>query len=282
MKKKIRFSNVASKTGLWIITIIITLIIVFPIFWIAMCSITPYNDLFNIPIKYIPDNPSLENFQNLFSAMDVGKMAGTTLLLALFTIICCELIAFFAAYGFARYNFPGKKVAYNFLYYSQILPLIIILIPLTSIYRTLHLFDTYLGLVLLYTSAFLPFTTVTMISYIDQIPYSIEEAASVDGANLFNRITRIMFPLTRPCLATMAMILFVWASNEFLIPLLFTTNDVVPLSVGITMIPRVDIYQVPWDMISALATLILIPIIIFVLIFKRNIMEGLTAGGVKQ
>ncbi|MBQ6856023.1 MAG: hypothetical protein IJO13_02855, partial [Lachnospiraceae bacterium] len=75
MKKKIRFSNVASKTGLWIITIMIALIIVFPIFWIAMCSITPYNDLFNIPIKYIPDNPSLENFQNLFSAMDVGKMA---------------------------------------------------------------------------------------------------------------------------------------------------------------------------------------------------------------
>lgn len=275
-------SKILSKIFLWIITIIVFLVIVFPLFWIAMSSLTPYQDLFSLPIRYLPENPSLINYQTLFDSMDVGKMAITTIFLAILTIIVTLVIAFLAAYGFARYNFPGKKIAYNFFYYSQILPLIIILIPLTSIFRTLHLFDTIVGLVLLYTCSFLPFTTVTLINYIDQIPYSIEEAASVDGANLLNRIARIMFPLVRPAIATMAMILFIWSTNEFLIPLLFTTNDVTTLSLGITLIPRIDPYQIPWDLISTMATIMITPIIIFVLIFKKNIMEGLTAGGVKQ
>lgn len=278
----VKTSRLISKISLWTLTILVFLVITFPIFWIAISSITSYDELFSLPIRYFPQNPTLENYEILLKSMDVGRMASTTIILALLTIVCCTFIAFLAAYGFARYNFPGKKIAYNFLFYSQVLPLIMILVPLTTIFRSLHLFDTIGGMLLLYTSAFLPFTTVTLINYIDQIPFSIEEAALVDGANLIKRVWMILFPLVRPALATMAMILFIWSANEFLIPLLFTTNKVVTLSVGITIIPRMDPYQIPWDLMSALATIILIPIITFVLIFKNNIMDGLTAGGVKQ
>lgn len=267
---------------LWGTTGILALVILFPVFWIFTSSITEKELLFTTPVTYFPANPTLGNYISLFREVDVGGLAWNTFVVALCSIIGSLLVSILAAYAFVRFSVKGMRLVYSLLVFSAMLPVIMTLIPMFQTYRTLGLHDTHLGLVLLYVSGFIPFTTMSFVTFIRQIPYSLEEAAAVDGANIRVRIFGILFPLMKPAIATMAIINFINAMNEFMIPLVFTNRKATPLSVGLTLIPRINQYNVPWEKISALATLILIPIILFVVIFEKHIIEGLTAGSVKQ
>lgn len=267
---------------IWIVTIMAAFVILFPVLWIFSSSITEKELLFTTPVRYFPEHPTLQNYRDLFYDIDVTGLAANTLIVAIFTIIGSILVSVLAAYSFARFKFKGAQVAYSLLIFSAMLPVIMTLIPMFEIYRELHLHDTHLGLIILYVSGFIPFTTMTFVNFIQQIPYSLEEAAAVDGANVSVRIFKILMPLMKPAIATMAIINFINTMNEFMIPLVYTNIKAVPLSVGLTLIPRINQYNVPWEKISALATVMLIPIVLFVVLFEKNIIDGLTAGGVKQ
>ena len=264
------------------VTVVLAFLILFPVFWIFTSSITEKELLFTTPVTYFPDSPTLQNYISLFREVDVGGLALNTLIVAVLAIIGSLTVSLLAAYAFARFKFRGASTAYSLLVFSAMLPVIMTLIPMFQTYRTLHLHDTHLGLVILYVSGFIPFTTMSFVTFIQQIPYSLEEAAAVDGANIRIRIFKVLFPLMRPAIATMAIINFINSMNEFMIPLVFTNVKATPLSVGLTLIPRINQYNVPWEKISALASLMLVPIIIFVVFFEKHIIDGLTAGSVKQ
>jgi ABC-type glycerol-3-phosphate transport system permease component len=212
----------------------------------------------------------------------VTAMAFNTMFIAVTSIVLTILISLFAGYGFARVKFKGSALLFNMLTFSAMLPIIIALVPLSGMLLKVRLNNTVIGLSLLYTSSFIPFTTLTFVNFIKDIPLSIEEAAKVDGAGVLRIIFRILFPLMRPVVATMAIIIFIWCLNEYLTPLIFAGEKTATLSVGLTMIPRKNEYAVPWEKISAMSTVIMIPILLFVTIFQRHIMEGLAAGSVKQ
>ena len=267
---------------IWGVTVVLAFLILFPVFWIFTSSITEKELLFTTPVTYFPDSPTLQNYISLFREVDVGGLALNTLIVAVLAIIGSLKVSLLAAYAFARFKFRGASTAYSLLVFSAMLPVIMTLIPMFQTYRTLHLHDTHLGLVILYVSGFIPFTTMSFVTFIQQIPYSLEEAAAVDGANIRIRIFKVLFPLMRPAIATMAIINFINSMNEFMIPLVFTNVKATPLSVGLTLIPRINQYNVPWEKISALASLMLVPIIIFVVFFEKHIIDGLTAGSVKQ
>jgi len=267
---------------IWIITIVLSFVILSPVFWIFTSSITEKEMLFTTPVTYFPQNPTLQNYVTLFQEVDVSGLALNTLIAAVFAITGTIIISVFAAYSFARFQFRGTQTAYTLLVFSAMLPVVMTLIPMFQTYKFLHLHDTHLGLVILYISGFIPFTTMSFVTFIQQIPYSLEEAAAVDGANVITRIFKILFPIMKPAISTMAIINFINTMNEFMIPLVFTNMKATPLSVGITLIPRVNQYNVPWEKISALATIMMIPIILFVILFEKHIIDGLTAGSVKQ
>lgn len=267
---------------IWLLTILVGLVIFLPVLWIITSSITQKELIFTTPVTYFPQNPTLENYISLFREVDVWGLAKNTFIIALISIVGSIIVSMLAAYSFSRFKFRGLNIAYSALVFSAMLPIVMTLIPIFEIYKKLGLIDTHLGIGILYTSNFIPFTMMTFVSFINQIPYELEEAAEVDGANTVVKIFVILFPLIKPAIATMAIINFINTMNEFMIPLVFTNLKAIPLSVGISLIPRIDQYNVPWEKISALATIMLIPIVLFVVIFEKNIMEGLTAGGVKQ
>lgn len=269
--------------GIWGMTLIFSIIVLFPVYWIFLSAITPKDMLFTRPINYIPIAPTLENYRTLFASVDVLGQASNTLTMAFFTIILTLLFSVLAAYAFARYVFPGKTITYLYLIFSAMLPVIVTIIPLFQLFRSMNLTNTVTGLIIINTSTFIPFTMMTLTNFIQTIPVSIEDAADVDGAGVLTKIFVVLLPLLKPALATMAIIIFVWCMNEFMVALVFTTNiNSMPLSVGITMIPRIDQFNIPWEMISALATLMLLPIILFVMVFERNIMDGLITGSIKE
>jgi ABC-type glycerol-3-phosphate transport system permease component len=169
----------------------------------------------------------------------------------------------------------------GFLIASAMLPATSTVVPLFQFFRTLHLTDTFGGIVILYTSSFVPFTTLIFTTFFQQIPQQLEEAAFIDGAGLGRTLVSVIMPVMKPAIATMAIIIFILSMNEFLLPLIFATQKLKTLSLGITEIPRMSQYHTPWDEMSALGTLMLLPIVIFVIAFEKNIMQGLMAGSVK-
>jgi ABC-type glycerol-3-phosphate transport system permease component len=267
---------------LWIAVVIVAFIILFPVLWIFSSSVTAADFLFTSPVQYFPKDPTLDNYRSLFGSMNINTMIFNTLIIAGINIVLTILISFFAGYGFARVRFRGNALLFSMLTFSAMLPVIISLVPLARIMIAVRLNNTLIGLSLLYTSSFIPFTTLTFVNFIKDIPVSIEESAKVDGAGILRIMFRILFPLMRPVFATMAIIIFIWSLNEFITPLIFGGENTTTLSVGLSMVPRANEYTVPWEKISALSTIIMIPIIFFVTVFQRHIMEGLLAGSVKQ
>lgn len=266
----------------WFLTCVIGIIILFPTYWIFLSSITPREMLFTSPINYIPLKPTLGNYFDLFRTCDIGKMAWQTMVITATSLVFSILFGLTAAYAFTRYRFKGGNIALLFILFSAMLPMTSTIIPMFQFFRNLKLVDTFTGLVILYTSSLIPFTTLAFMNFLNQIPKSLEEAAEVDGAGTFRKIFLILLPVLKPAIATMAIINFISCMNEFIVPLIFSLRKIQTLSVGITMIPRVSQYYVPWEKISSMATLILLPIVVFVIIFEKNIMEGIMAGSIKQ
>ena len=126
-----------------------------------------------------------------------------------------------------------------------------------------------------------PFTMLILGNFLSEIPVSMDEAAEIDGANMFQKLFYITLPLMKPAIATILIINFINCLNDLFTPLFFAQKIEV-LSVAITTIPRETSYSMPWDLISTVGCVILLPIVIFVLIFEKQIMEGVMAGGVKQ
>lgn len=266
----------------WFFTIIVLAIVLVPIYWIFISSITPATQLYSSPVKYWPDTVTLENYVEIFVKLDMLHMIGTTLLITFCSLCISIILSMFAAYVFAR-NTTSRLMNFLFatLLATTLIPAVVTTRPLYDLMNRLKLFDTIPGLILLYTSNLLPFSVLILCNCVKKLPASIEEAGEIDGCGLLAKLFYIVFPLMKPAIATVAIINFINCINDLFTPLFFS-NRIRVLSLGLTQIPRQSSYEVPWDLISAMGCCIVAPIIIFVLVFEENIMDGIVAGGVKE
>ena len=247
--------------GRWVLFAIVAFIILFPIYWIFISSITPSGELFKSPIDYLPDHPTLESYSFLIENVGLLEKIGNTVLIVGATLIIGTILCCMAAYGFARFTTKGISIAFAFVIATMLIPEIVTARPLYEFMRTVGLYDTHVGLIILYIS--------------------LEEAAAIDGANFIQRLFLVVLPLMRPAIATVCIINFITCLNNFFTPLYYS-NNIQVLSVSIVQLPlRDNMYGVPWDLVSAMGWIILLPIIIFVAVFEKQIMDGIMAGGVK-
>lgn len=264
----------------WTLTVLAALIILIPLYWIFVSSIKPSTELLTSPIQWIPRHVTLKSYRTLVETVGILPQIGNTLVITGVTLVISTAICILAAYAFERYSSKGLSMAYGLIVFSALIPGIVTARPLYDYLRALKLVDTYPGLILLYTSTLIPFTILILRNYLSSIPLDIEEAAEIDGAGHLQKLLFVTLPLMRPAVATVCIINFINCLNEFFIPLFFSQKIKV-LTIGISTLPRANAYDVPWDLLSAMGCVILAPIIIFVMIFEENIMDGIMAGGVK-
>lgn len=269
------------EAGKWLLCAIVAFFILFPVYWIFISSITPPGELFKTPIDYLPDHPSLDSY--LFLIQNVGllsKIANTVIIVGA-TLVIGTVFCAMGAYAFARFKSKGISLAFAFIIATMLIPEVVTARPLYEFMQKVKLFDTYPGLIILYISAIIPFTVLILSNFAGEIPVSLEEAASIDGANFFQRLFLIVLPLMKPAIATVCIINFITCLNNFFTPLYYS-NNIQVLSVAIVQLPlRDNMYGVPWDLVSAMGWIILLPIILFVAVFEEQIMDGIMAGGVK-
>ncbi len=280
--KKYRVYRILSETVKWVVFAAISFIILFPIYWIFISSITPAGELFKSPIDYFPAHPTLDSYEFLIENVGLLSKIGNTTLIVGFTLIIGTVLCAMAAYGFARFKSRAINIAFGFVLATMLIPEVVTARPLYEFMQKIKLYDTYSGLIILYISSIIPFTVLILRNFVGEIPISLEEAASIDGADFVQRLFFIILPLMKPAIATVCIINFINCLNNFFTPLYYS-NGIQVLSVAIVQLPlRDNMYGVPWDLVSAMGWIILLPIIIFVAVFEQQIMDGIMAGGVKS
>jgi ABC-type glycerol-3-phosphate transport system permease component len=251
----------------------------FPFYWALVGSFTPEAQLFQEP-SLLPAHPILDHYRALFTERSFWLPIRNSLIVAGSTTALCVTLGAFCAYALARLQFPGKTALLGFILAVGMFPQISVVSPLYLLLRSLHLINTYPGLVLPYLTFAMPLTVWLMVGFFRQLPAELEEAAMVDGASRLRAFREVIVPLALPGIATTAILTFVYSWNEFLFALSFTLGperQTVPVAIALFR----GQYQIPWGQILAAAVIATAPVTLLVLAFQRRIVQGLTAGAVK-
>ena len=219
--------------GRWVLFAIVSFIILFPVYWIFISSITPSGELFKTPIDYLPDHPTLESYKFLIENVGLLSKVGNTVLIVGLTLVISTVLCAMAAYGFSRFTTKGINIAFAFIIATMLIPEVVTARPLYEFMQKVKLYDTYPGLILLYISTVIPFTVLILRNFVGEIPISLEEAAAIDGATFSQRLFTIVLPLMKPAIATVCIINFITCLNNFFTPL-FYSNGIQVLVVVVT------------------------------------------------
>ncbi|GIW22882.1 MAG: ABC transporter permease [Candidatus Sericytochromatia bacterium] len=265
-----------------IILIIASFISIFPVIWIFSTSFKYKSDVLKPSISIIPENPTLSNYTYVLT-MDnyiFWKWLINSVFIAIITTIIGLFLASTTAYAFSRFEFWGKKTLLFSFLLTQMFPGAILIVPLYNIVKNMSLLDTYIGLIIAYSTISLPFCVWMLKSFFDTIPKSLDEAAMVDGLNAFSTFWKIILPLSLPGLAVTAFFSFITAWNEFMFALTFmSSSNHYTLPVGLRTF--VFEFNTDWHYMAAGAVIVTLPVLFFFLIAQKFLISGLTTGGVK-
>lgn len=256
------------------------LFLLFPFYWTFLTSIKPYDELYGKVVTYWTNNPDFGAYEKLFtSTVDFFSAMKNSFIVALCTTVVTLTVATMAAYAFSRYIFPGRRVLMSIFLCNNMFPTVLILIPLYSIMRNLHLLYTPTSLVLAYTTFTIPFSVWLLIGFINDLPMSLEEAAMVDGCNRGQAFMKIVFPLLRPSIIATGVYIFMQSWNEYTFAMMFTNTATRTIPVALKSL--IGQLGVQWDLLTAGGILTIIPVCIMFFFAQKRLVEGLTAGAVK-
>ncbi len=262
---------------------VIVIAALFPVLWILSLSLKSADTVTDG--RLIPAKFSLDNYEGIFtgSGGDVfTKALFNSLGIAIIATLIAVTLAAMAAYAIARLNFPGKTVILTAALAIAMFPPISVVGPLYNLWRQLGLFDTWQGLIIPYMTFTLPLAIYTLSAFFREIPWELEQAAQVDGATPFQAFRKIIVPLAAPGVFTTAILVFIFAWNDFVFAISLTSTErAQTVPAAISSFTGASQFSAPTGSIAAAAVIVTIPIIIMVLIFQRRIVAGLTAGAVK-
>jgi len=235
--------------------------------------------------KFVPQDTTFDNYTTLFrGGLDSPLLRPliNSVGIALIATVIAVTLASFTAYAIARLDFPGKTVILAGALAIAMFPPISVVGPLFDMWRALGLYDTWLGLIIPYLTFALPLAIYTLVAFFREIPWELEQAAQVDGATPWQAFRKVILPLATPGVFTAAILVFIFAWNDFLFAITLTSSDSArTVPAALAFFTGESQFTAPTGNIAAAAVLVTIPIIIFVLIFQRRIVAGLTAGAVK-
>jgi len=262
-----------------IITLIFLLAWVFPIVWSVLNSLKTDQDVLAYPPKLI-FQPTLEAYRDvLFGSGSILPNLISSFVISIGTTIITMLMAVPAAYALARLRFRGKKFAGFYVLATQMLPPVGIIIPYFLILRNIGWIDTYQGIILIYLSFSLPFAIWLLVSYFEDIPREMEEAALLDRASRWQAFWHVVLPQARGAIAVTVIFVFLNSWNEFLFAVVLGGANVKLVTVA--MYNYINTEQTQWAQLSAAALLAMLPVIVLGLLAQKHIVKGLTAGAVK-
>jgi ABC-type glycerol-3-phosphate transport system permease component len=260
--------------------VVVVIVCLFPFIWMGLSSIKELKELYTIPPRWWPDNPTLGNYHKVFFESRIPRYFLNSMVIAAGSTGLALLLAIFAANGFARFRFKGSAFWQACILVGQLLPTAAIIVPLFITLRVLGLVNTYWGLILVYMIITLPLSVWMLTSYFRAIPIELEEAAIVDGASRIGILFRVTLPLSMPGIVAVLIYAFITTWNEFIFALCFATDSSVKtLPIGLAEFSTE--FNTDWAAVMAASMVMTIPIVFLFLAFQKLFVGGLTAGATK-
>ena len=251
-----------------------------PVLWILSLSLKPTSTVKDG--KLIPSSVTFDNYRGIFRGNFFSSALINSVGIGVTTTVIAVLVGAMAAYAVARLEFPGKRLLIGVVLLISMFPAISLVTPLFNIERRIGLFDTWPGLIIPYITFALPLAIYTLSAFFREIPWDLEKAAKMDGATPAQAFRKVIAPLAAPGIVTTAILVFIFAWNDLLLALSLTATDAaITAPVAIANFTGSSQFEEPTGSIAAGAMVITVPIIVFVLVFQRRIVAGLTSGAVK-
>jgi len=263
----------------WVIIISFVFYAVFPFLWLVLASLKTNAELLNNPFT-LPEVFQFKNYSNAIEEAGLGKLIINSLIISTSATFLNILFSSMCAFAIARHTFWGNNVLFLMITAGILVPLNALIIPYFAIINFLNLYDTRIGLIIVYCAVGLPVSTFILTEFFKSIPKEIEEASYLDGCNFAARYFKIMLPLALPGLATAGTFQFILCWNEFIYAMLLTSStDIRTIQFGISYFTN----QFFSDYVGMFAAVVIsiIPSITVFILFQEKVINGLTAGSVK-
>ena len=252
----------------------------FPLFWTFKISVTPASLLYTEGQPLWPGATTLANYFSVLRDSDFPRYFANSIVVSVSTAVLATMIASAAGYALSRLAFRGKAGVALLLLLTQTFPLVMVIPPLYRIMSVLHLTNTLIGLIVVYTAFNIPFASFLMQSFFDGIPRELEEAATIDGCTRSQAVVRVVLPLTLPGMGATVGFVFTAAWSELLFALMLI-NDETSKTFAVGLLTFIGKFAVDWGQMMAAAVLGLVPACLFFALLQRYLVAGLSAGAVK-
>jgi ABC-type glycerol-3-phosphate transport system permease component len=260
--------------------VLLAAVCLFPFWWMVLSSVKTLRELYTVPPIWWPAVPTWGNYHTVLFESNIPRYFLNSVIISFGSTALALLLAIFASYGFARFDFRGKPLLQAFVLIGQLLPTAAIIVPLFITLRVLGLVNTFWGLILVYMIITLPLSVWMLTSYFKAIPAELDEAAIIDGASRLGVLFRITLPLSVPGIVAVCVYAFVTTWNEFIFALCFATDSSVKtLPIGLAEFSTE--FNTDWGAVMAASVVMTVPIALLFLSMQRLFVGGLTAGATK-
>lgn len=283
----VRVRRSARSTFLYAGMVVALIVVLAPFAWLLISSVAAPVDLLERPLQWIPSHVSFDRFVNLTvgstpddSALGFRAAMLNSSVIATTVTVVSMVVGTLAAYAFARLRFPGRSWLILAFMATYMLPPIALILPLYQIMSTLHLRDTPLALIIIYSSFVTPYVVWIMRGYIETISSELDDAARVDGCSRLGALWRVIVPVAAPGLASTALLAFLLAWDEFLYALIITQSNA-SKTLPIAINDFIGRHGVDFGLLATGGVIAALPPVLIAFVFQRYIVAGLTSGSVK-
>ena len=269
------------KALIWVFLILVCIYCLIPFAWMLSTSLKTETEAFRIPPTWIPLEPTIESYIGIWVRKNFGMYFLNSTIISLATAILSTFFGALAGYGFSRFLFKGRRFLIGFFLATQMLPGVLLVGPYFKIMSRLGLYDTRTGLIIAFLTICLPFSTWMMKGFIDKVPKELDQSAMVDGCSRIGLFFKIVLPIVAPGMVATIVFAFLLAWGDLLWALCLTSSEnMITVTLGIAR--TVGEFRIIWPMLMAGSLVGGMPAILLYIFLQRLLVQGLTAGAVKE
>jgi multiple sugar transport system permease protein len=278
---KLQPSDVMSKIIIWIFLILVCIYCLIPFAWMLSTSLKTEAEAFRIPPTWIPLEPTADSYIGIWVRKNFGIYFFNSTIISLATAVLSTFFGALAGYGFSRFFFKGRRFLIGFFLATQMLPGVLLVGPYFKILSRVGLYDTRTGLIIAFLTICLPFSTWMMKGFIDKVPQELDQSAMVDGCSRLGIFFKIVLPIVAPGMVATILFAFLLAWGDLLWALCLTSSEsMITVTLGIAR--TVGEFRIIWPMLMAGSLVGGMPAILLYIFLQRLLVQGLTAGAVKE
>ena len=271
----------AERTLIYVLIAVFLFITLSPLIWVLSTSLKPNTETISFPPKLLPEVPTIENYLFVLTDPALARSLVNSFIISIGSTALSVAVSSLAGYAFARFEFKGKNVIMSVILGLFMIPIVINIIPLYTMLANFGLLNSLVALMLTFQILIIPLNILLMKNYFETIPKELEEAALIDGCSRLGVLRRVTIPLSMPGFAIAAVLSFRFSWNEFILPVVLA-NRSDSMVFQVALYQFISLYRIDWGYLSAGITLSLIPVLVLMLTFQKQMIKGLTLGAIRE